>query len=109
MIRRRKIVQYGIAGFLCLFAVLYLFPYIWMVRCPSRRTRRSSQATSFPSTPTWEQYQRLFYGYKFKDLVLIIPYLTYYKNTVFVTVVSLFLVLLTDALRLMVLPSSISG
>ena len=31
MIKRRRIVQYGIGGFLCLFALLYIFPYIWMV------------------------------------------------------------------------------
>lgn len=98
MVKRRKILQWGIGGFLCLFAVLYLFPYIWMVAMSFKPNSEIFSGRVFPSAPTLEQYQRLFFGYKFKDLVLIVPYLTYYKNTVFVTVVSLFLVLLTDAL-----------
>lgn len=98
MVKRRRILQYGIGGFLCLFAVLYLFPYIWMVAMSFKPDAEIYSGHIFASAPTLEQYQRLFFGYKFKDLVLIVPYLTYYKNTVFVTVVSLFLVLLTDAL-----------
>ena len=30
MLRRRKTLQYGIAGFLILFSILYLLPYVWM-------------------------------------------------------------------------------
>jgi ABC-type glycerol-3-phosphate transport system permease component len=98
MAKRRRIVQYGIAGFLCLFAVLYLFPYIWMVAMSFKPDAEVYSGHIFPTSPTWEQYQRLISGYKFKDLTLVIPFLTYYKNTAFVTVVSLALVLLTDAL-----------
>lgn len=98
MVKRRRIIQYGIGGFLCLFAVLYLFPYIWMVAMSFKPDAEIYSVHVFPAAPTLEQYQRLFFGYKFKDLLLIVPYLTYYRNTVFVTVVSLFLVLLTDAL-----------
>jgi ABC-type glycerol-3-phosphate transport system permease component len=98
MVKRRRLIQYGIGGFLCLFAVLYLFPYVWMVAMSFKPDAEVFSGHIFPTAPTWEQYQRLFFGYKFKDLVLIVPFLTYYKNTVFVTVVSLFLVLLTDAL-----------
>lgn len=98
MAKRRKILQWGIAGFLCLFAVLYLFPYIWMVAMSFKPDSEIFSGQIFPTAPTWEQYQRLFYGYKFNDLTLIVPFLTYYKNTILVTLVSLVLVLTTDAL-----------
>jgi multiple sugar transport system permease protein len=98
MAKRRRLIQYGIAAFLCVFAVLYLFPFIWMVAMSFKPDAETFSIHLFPTSPTWEQYRRLFFGYKFKDLVLTVPYLTYYKNTVFVTVVSLALVLLTDAM-----------
>jgi ABC-type glycerol-3-phosphate transport system permease component len=98
MAKRRKILQLSIGGLLCLFALLYLFPYIWMVATSFKPDSEIFSGQIFPRSPTWEQYQRLFFGYKFKDIVLVVPFLDYYKNTVFVTIVSLFLVLLTDAL-----------
>ncbi len=98
MAKRRRILQWGIGGFLCLFAVLYLFPYIWMVAMSFKPDSEIFSGHIFPVAPTWEQYRRLFFGYKFKDLILIVPYLTYYKNTTFVTLTSLVLVILTDAL-----------
>ncbi len=98
MAKRRKILQWGIGGFLCLFAVLYVFPYIWMVAMSFKPDSEIFSGHIFPSAPTWEQYLRLFYGYKFKDLTLIVPFLTYYKNTIFVTLTSLVLVITTDAL-----------
>ena len=98
MAKRRRILQWGIGGFLCLFAVLYLFPYIWMVAMSFKPDSEIFSGHIFPSAPTLEQYQRLFYGYQFKNILLIVPYLTYYKNTIIVTVVSLVLVILTDAL-----------
>ena len=98
MAKRRRILQWGIGGFLCLFAVLYLFPYIWMVAMSFKPDSEIFSGHIFPAAPTLEQYQRLFYGYQFKNILLIVPYLTYYKNTIIVTVVSLVLVILTDAL-----------
>ncbi len=98
MAQRRKILQSGIGGLLCLFAILYLFPYVWMVAMSFKPDAEIFSGQIFPAAPTWEQYARLFFGYQFRDLTLIVPYLDYYKNTVFVTVVSLVLVLLTDAL-----------
>jgi ABC-type glycerol-3-phosphate transport system permease component len=98
MAKRRRILEWGIGGFLCLFAVLYLFPYIWMIAMSFKPDSEIFSGHIFPSAPTLEQYQRLFFGYKFKDLTLIVPFLTYYKNTIFVTVASLVLVVLTDAL-----------
>ncbi|MFZ3079917.1 MAG: carbohydrate ABC transporter permease [Bellilinea sp.] len=52
----------------------------------------------FPKEPTLGQYDRLIYGYKFGDQVLDIKFGTYFKNTTFITVISLILVLFTDAL-----------
>jgi len=98
MARRRRILQYGIGGFLCLFAVLYLFPFVWMAAMSLKPDAEIYSGHVFPAAPTLEQYRRLFFGYEFKGLTLVVPYLDYYKNTVFVTVVSLALVLLTDAL-----------
>jgi ABC-type glycerol-3-phosphate transport system permease component len=98
MARRRKILAYGIGGFLVLFAILYVFPYIWMVSMSLKPDAEIYSGKIFPENPSLEQYQRLFYGYKFKDITLEIEYPTYYKNTAIITVISLVLVLFLDAL-----------
>lgn len=98
MIRRDKILRQGVTGLLLLFALLYLFPYIWMTAMSFKADAEVFSGKLFPEHPTLEQYQRLFYGYQYKDTVLTIPYGTYYKNTVIVTVTSLVLVLFFDAL-----------
>jgi ABC-type glycerol-3-phosphate transport system permease component len=54
--------------------------------------------TVFPKEPTLEQYDRLINGYKFKGQTLNVQFDAYFKNTTFVTVISLILVLFTDAL-----------
>jgi multiple sugar transport system permease protein len=98
MKRRRKILGYGLGGFLLLFAFLYLFPYIWMTAMSFKADAEIFSGKVFPENPTLEQYQRLFYGYQYKDITLTIPYGTYYKNTIIVTVVSMILVLFFDAM-----------
>jgi len=98
MAQRRRILQFGLGGLLGLFALLYLFPYVWMVAMSFKPDGEIYSEHVFPLAATWEQYQRLFLGYKFKGLTLSVPYLAYYRNTVFVTLASLVLVLLTDAL-----------
>ncbi len=98
MTHRRKTLQYGIGGFLILFAILYLCPYVWMISMSFKPDGEIYSAHLFPTAPTWEQYQRLFFGYHFKDVVLEVRFADYYRNTVFITVVSLILVLFTDAM-----------
>ncbi len=98
MVRRRKILRYGIGGFLILFAIMYVFPYIWMVSMSLKPDGEIFSGKVFPENPTMEQYQRLFFGYQFKDITLEVPYGAYYKNTILVTVISLILVLFFDAL-----------
>ena len=98
MARRRKILAYGVGGFLVLFAILYLFPYIWMVSMSAKPDGEIYSGKIFPDNPSLEQYQRLFYGYKFKDTILKVDYAGYYKNTTIITVVSLALVLFLDAM-----------
>lgn len=98
MAYRRKLLTYGIAGFLVLFAILYLFPYIWMGAMSFKSDGEIFSGQIFPQKPTLEQYSRLLYGYQFKGVTLIVPFLNYYKNTIIVTVIGLFLVLFTDAL-----------
>jgi len=98
MERRRKILVFGIAGFLILFAILYLFPYIWMVSMSFKPVSEIYSPEMFPQNPTLEQYQRLFYGFKFKDIILEVKFPTYYKNTVIITLISLVLVVFTDAM-----------
>ena len=98
MKRRRKILGYAIGGFLLLFALLYLFPYVWMTAMSFKADAEIFSGKVFPENPTLEQYQRLFYGYQYKDITLAIPYGTYFKNTVIVTVLSMALVLFFDAL-----------
>ena len=98
MARRRRILTFGIGGFLILFAFLYLFPYIWMASMSLKPDGEIYSGKIFPEKPTLEQYQRLFYGYKFKDNILKIDFPVYYKNTTIITIVSLALVLFLDAL-----------
>jgi multiple sugar transport system permease protein len=98
MKRRRKILGLGIGGFLLLFAFLYFFPYIWMTAMSFKADGELFSGKVFPEQPTLEQYQRLFYGYQYKDVTLTIPYWTYYKNTIIVTAISMVLVLFFDAM-----------
>jgi ABC-type glycerol-3-phosphate transport system permease component len=98
MAGRRKILQYGIAGFLLLFAALYVFPYVWMISMSLKPDGEIFSGRILPSQPTLEQYERLLVGYRFKDLVLQVRFPDYLKNTIFVTGVSLVLILFTDAL-----------
>ncbi len=98
MATQRGILKWGVAGFLCLFAILYLFPYVWMVGMSFKPDAETFSGAILPAAPTLEQYDRLFNGYHFKDLTLIVPFVDYYKNTIIVTLSSLVLVVLTDAL-----------
>lgn len=95
---RKKMLSYFIGGFLLLFALLYVFPYVWMTAMSFKADGEIFSGKVFPENPTLEQYQRLFFGYKFKDLTLIVPYARYYLNTVIVTVISMILILACDAL-----------
>jgi len=98
MARRRKIIGFGIGGFLILFALLYLLPYLWMVGMSLKPDSEIYSPTILPTNPTLEQYQRLFYGYQYGDMTLKINFPAYFRNTVLITVISLALVLFTDAL-----------
>ncbi len=98
MARRSKVLRYGISGFLVLFAILYLFPYVWMVSMSFKPDAEIFSGKIFPTSPSLEQYERLLYGYQFKDITLKVPYGAYYKNTIIITVISLVLVLFFDAL-----------
>jgi len=98
MLRRRKTLQYGIAGFLILFSILYLLPYVWMTSMSFKPDSEVYSRAIFPKEPTLEQYDRLINGYKFKDQILSIKFGSYFKNTTIITVVSLVMVIFTDAL-----------
>jgi len=98
MARRRRILKYGIGGFLALLAVGYLLPYVWMTSMSFKPDGEIYSRSVFPEEPTLVQYERLFSGYQFGDITLQIPFGAYYKNTIIITVASLALVLFTDAL-----------
>ena len=98
MARRRRILGIGIGGFLMLFAILYLFPYVWMTSMSLKPDAEIYSTNIFPENPTLEQYRRVFYGYEFKGRTLEINFPAYYKNTVIITLISLVLVIFTDAL-----------
>lgn len=98
MRRRRAILTTGIAGFLILFAILYLIPYLWMISLSIKPDSEIFSRNLIPASPTLEQYRRLFLGYQFQDIILKIDYGRFYLNTAFVTIASLILVLFTDAL-----------
>lgn len=98
MAKRRKIMARLVGGFLMIFAILYLFPYIWMTSMSFKPDGEIYSPQVFPNQPTLEQYRRLFFGYQFKDVTLEVNYPDYYKNTVIVTTVSLVLIVFTDAL-----------
>lgn len=96
--KKQKALRWGIAGFLILFSILYLLPYVWMTSMSFKPDSEVYSRSVFPKEPTIEQYDRLINGYKFKDQVLSINFMSYFKNTAFITTVSLILVLFTDAL-----------
>ncbi len=98
MARRRKILTWMVGGLLVIFSLIYLLPYVWMTSMSFKPDSEIYSRAIFPKNPTLEQYARLFEGYKFKDLTLKIQFPTYYKNTAYITIVSLVLVLFTDAL-----------
>jgi ABC-type glycerol-3-phosphate transport system permease component len=98
MNKRRSIIGFGIGGFLLIFALLYLFPYVWMTSMSFKADGEIFSGKVFPEHPTLEQYDRLFNGYQYGDITLEIPYGTYFKNTLIVTAASMVLVLFTDAL-----------
>ena len=98
MKRRRKLVLYSLGGLLVLIAFLYLFPYVWMVSMSLKPDAEIYSLNIIPNHPTLEQYKRLFFGYQFQNTTLQINFPTYYKNTLIITVVSLFFILFTDAL-----------
>lgn len=98
MKRRARLQQYGVAGFLILFAILYLSPYVWMTSMSFKPDSEIFSGKIFPENPSLAQYQRLFFGYQFQDITLEVPYPDYYRNTIIVTSVSLVLVLFLDAL-----------
>jgi multiple sugar transport system permease protein len=98
MAQRRKMMTYGIAGFLILLSILYFFPYVWMVSMSFKPDGEIYSTAVFPKQPTLEQYGRLFFGYEFKGLTLEVNFPAYYRNTIIVTGISLVLVLFTDAL-----------
>jgi multiple sugar transport system permease protein len=97
MARRNKILVYGIGGFLILFAILYLIPYVWMISMSLKPDSEVFTTRIFPEQPTLEQYERLFFGYQFGDITLQVQFPAYYRNTIIITVVGLVLVLFTDA------------
>ncbi len=98
MAHRRKLLIIMVGGFLILFSLMYLLPYVWMTSMSFKPDAEVYSREVFPKEPTLEQYNRLFFGYTFKDLTLQIQYGRYYINTTFITIVSLVLVLFTDAL-----------
>jgi multiple sugar transport system permease protein len=98
MERRRRILQISTAGFLLLISILYLLPYIWMIAMSLKPDGEIFSTNIFPQNPTLEQYDRLFFGYEFGDITLKVNFPAYYKNTLIITITSLVLVLLTDAL-----------
>ncbi len=98
MTKRKKILSRLIGGFLAIFAILYLFPYIWMTAMSFKPDAEIFEPGVFPSNPTLEQYQRLFFGYQYKDIKLEVNFPAHYKNTVIVTTISLVLIVFTDAL-----------
>jgi len=97
--RRQSILKVGVAVFLCMFAILYLFPYVWMMAMSFKPDGEIYSVNIFPREPTLEQYNRLFFGYQFGEQYnLQYKYDAYYWNTIIVTALSLVLVLFTDAL-----------
>lgn len=98
MARRKKLLIIMVGGFLILFSLMYLLPYVWMTSISFKPDAEIYSRAILPKEPTLEQYNRLFFGYTFKDITLQIQFGRYYINTAFITIVSLVLVLFTDAL-----------
>jgi len=97
--RRGKIIQVALSASLCLLAILYVFPYVWMVTTSFKTDDELYNNRILPEKPSLIQYERLFEGHQAsKKLKLEYKYPEYYRNSLFVTTSSLVLVLTFDAL-----------
>jgi len=96
--QRNKIIRLMITGFLFIFALFYILPYIWMVNVSLKPDSEIFTTNFFPTQPTLEQYERLLVGYQFKDITLKVNFPSYFKNTFLITIISMVLVLFCDAL-----------
>jgi ABC-type glycerol-3-phosphate transport system permease component len=100
MTRRSKIIQGILAVTLCLIAILYAFPYFWMISTSFKPDDELFNRKILPQNPSTIQYNRLFYGHVInkKGERLYYKYTHYYRNSLIVTLSSLALVLTFDAL-----------
>ncbi len=100
MTRRSKIIQAILAVSLCLIAILYAFPYFWMISTSFKPDSELFNRKILPQNPSTIQYNRLFYGHVVnkKGDRLYYQYTRYYRNSLIVTLSSLALVLTLDAL-----------
>lgn len=100
MTRRSKTIQGILAVVLCLIAVLYAFPYFWMISTSFKPDNELFDRKVLPQKPSTIQYNRLFYGHVInkKGDRLYYKYSLYYRNSLIVTLSSLALVLTLDAL-----------
>lgn len=95
---QEKTMQRVLSVALCLLVILYVFPYVWMVGTSFKPDDELFSGVSFPQLPTLVQYERLLVGYQAGDITIEYQYPRYYLNSVFVTTVSVLLVLTLDAL-----------
>ncbi len=97
--RRGRLSIYAISVFLCILAVFYAFPYLWMISTSFKTDDELYSGSVIPQNPSVIQYYRLFFGHQVgEEYNLQYRYPDYYKNSIIVTVSSLVLVLTLDAL-----------
>ncbi len=83
---------------LCLIALTYLFPYVWMIGTSLKPDDELSNGKLFPEKITTMQYKSLLEGFDAGRIRLKYQYPRYYLNSGFVTLTSVVLVLVCDAL-----------
>jgi ABC-type glycerol-3-phosphate transport system permease component len=96
--RPQKISRFILSIVLCAIALLYLYPYVWMVSTSLKPDEELTTPHLIPEKVTTVQYERLLNGYQFKRIKMEYQYSRYYINSAIVTITSVVLVLLCDAL-----------
>lgn len=96
--RNAKIGKVALSVILCAVALLYLFPYVWMIGTSLKPDDELSNGKLFPEKLTTIQYDHLLNGYDAGRITLKYQFPRYYLNSTIVTVSSVVLVLLCDAL-----------
>ncbi len=98
MKKRKRNTTIVLSVLLCVVSISYALPYVWMISTSFKPDDELYSGMMLPENPSMVQYKRLISGYDVQDYTLTYNYTGYYKNSLFITITSLILILTFDAL-----------